>query len=267
MSSTDGSPPGSLPEGERLQKVLSRAGIASRRKVEILISQCRISVNGEEVTELGRRVNALSDVVEVDGTVISLNPDIRYVLLHKPTKVVTSLQDEKGRPDLRVFTDKIGQRLFPVGRLDFDTSGVLILTNDGDAANILAHPSFGVTKTYRAQVTGSVGSATLKKLRDGVTLDDGVVVAADRVSILGKSPGDKTLLELSIHSGQNRVVRRMCEAVGHQVVSLHRTSFGPFHLAGLKPGEFRDFDDEERHTLATLVERAKKSAEGATGDH
>jgi 23S rRNA pseudouridine2605 synthase len=249
---------------ERLQKVLSRAGVASRRKVEILLSQGKIRVNGQVVTELGTRVDPAVDVVAVGGTVISLNPELRYVLLHKPAKVVTSLSDEKGRPDLQMFLDKIGDRLFPVGRLDFDTSGLLILTNDGDAANILAHPSFGVHKSYLATVTGSVSHKALKTLREGVTLDDGVVITADKVSVVSQK-GNKTLLDITLHSGQNRVVRRMCEAVGHPVVTLHRTSFGPFHLGGLKSGEFRDFDTSERHTLATLVERAKKSAKGKPG--
>lgn len=247
---------------ERLQKVLSRAGVASRRTVENLIQAGRIRVNGEVVEELGRRVDPLSDSVQVDGKTISLNPGLRYVLLHKPTKVVTTLSDDKGRADLRMFLDKIGERLFPVGRLDYDTSGLLILTNDGDAAHILAHPSFGVHKSYTASVRGAVGDRALKTLRQGVTLDDGTVVGVDRVSVAGVQGDKRTLLDITLHSGQNRVVRRMCEAIGHPVVTLHRTSFGPFHLGGLKSGQFRDFDPEERHTLATLVEQAKKSIPG-----
>ena len=249
---------------ERLQKVLSRAGVASRRKVEVLLAQAKIRVNGQVVTELGTRVDPAVDTVAVGGKVISLNPALRYVLLHKPTKVVTSLSDDKGRPDLQIFLDKIGERLFPVGRLDFDTSGLLILTNDGDAANILAHPSYGVHKSYLASVTGAVSQRALKNLRNGVTLDDGVVIAADKVSVVSQQ-GKSTLLDITLHSGQNRVVRRMCEAVGHPVVTLHRTSFGPFHLGGLKSGEYRDFDTDERHTLATLVERAKKTMKGSPG--
>jgi 23S rRNA pseudouridine2605 synthase len=259
------SPDSQAPGGpERLQKVLSRAGVASRRKVEILLAQGKIRVNGQVVTELGTRVDPAKDVVAVGGKVISLNPTLRYVLLHKPTKVVTSLSDDKGRPDLQIFLDKIGERLFPVGRLDFDTSGLLILTNDGEAANILAHPSFGVHKSYLASVKGAVSQKALKTLREGVTLDDGVVVSADKVSVVSQDK-NKTLLDITLHSGQNRVVRRMCEAVGHPVVTLHRTSFGPFHLGGLKSGEFRDVDTDERHTLATLVERAKKTTKGKPG--
>ena len=249
---------------ERLQKVLSRAGVASRRKVEILLAQGKIRVNGQVVTELGTRVDPAVDTVAVGGKVISLNPALRYVLLHKPTKVVTSLSDDKGRPDLQIFLEKIGERLFPVGRLDFDTSGLLILTNDGDAANILAHPSHGVHKSYLASVQGAVSQRALKTLRDGVSLDDGLVIAADKVSVVSQQ-GSSTLLDITLHSGQNRVVRRMCEAVSHPVVTLHRTSFGPFHLGGLKSGEYRDFDTDERHTLATLVERAKKTMKGSPG--
>jgi len=250
---------------ERLQKVLSRAGVASRRKVEILMTQGKIRVNGEVVTELGARVNPAVDVVEVNGTVMSLRPELRYVLLHKPTKVVTSMSDDKGRPDLQIFIEKIGERLFPVGRLDYDTSGLLILTNDGDAAHILAHPSFGVHKTYLATVSGTPSQAALKTLRTGLTLDDGTKVKADKVTVVGAPGNNRTLLDITLHSGQNRVVRRMCEQVGHPVVTLHRTSFGPFHLGGLKSGEFRDFDAQERHTLATLVEGAKKTMKGRSG--
>jgi 23S rRNA pseudouridine2605 synthase len=244
---------------ERLQKALSRAGVASRRKAEILLGQGRIRLNGQTVTELGTRVNPETDVVEVNGKVVNLRPDARYVLLHKPTGIVTSLADERGRPDLTVFLDKIGERLFPVGRLDQDTSGLLILTNDGDAAHVLAHPSFEVRKTYRAVVRGTVNSSELRALQTGVDVGEGLVVKADRATIIGEPTEGKTLLEITLHSGQNRVVRRMAEAISHPVVHLHRVSFGPFHLGGLKSGEFRDFQPEERHTLATLVERARKA--------
>lgn len=259
MSTTDDLGPSEGPE--RLQKVLSRAGVASRRTVENWILSGRISVNGEIVTQLGTRVDPTIDRVQVDGKTISLNPDMRYVLFHKPTKVVTTLSDDKGRSDLRPFLDRIGQRLFPVGRLDYDTSGLLLLTNDGEAANVLAHPSFGVSKTYLATVTGDLAPASLKALREGVTLDDGTVIAADRVVVKNTGSSSKTLLEITLHSGQNRVVRRMCEAIGHPVVSLHRTTFGPFHLGGLKAGQFRDLGLEERHTLATLVAEATGSGE------
>ncbi len=248
-------------EGERLQKVLSRAGVASRRQVENFLLAGRIRINGHTVKELGVRVVPGRDTVELDGTVLQLDVDARYVVFNKPTKVVTSLSDERGRTDLREVLDDIGERLFPVGRLDYDTSGLLILTNDGDAAQVLSHPSFGVEKTYVATVRGEVTPAVVKVLRDGIELDDGFI-AADYVKIVGQATAQKSILEITLHSGRNRIVRRMCEAVGHPVITLQRRRFGPFHLAGVKVGQWRDFTSEQRHQLATLVELAKKQTGG-----
>lgn len=258
MSSTE-------PHGERLQKVLSRAGVASRRQVENYLVAGRISVNGEVVTELGRRVDPALDTVALDGQILQLEVDRRYVVFHKPAKMVTSLSDEKGRRDLGEVLDEIGERLFPVGRLDYDTTGLLVLTNDGDAAQVLAHPSFGVEKTYLATVRGEVSTSTLQAMKSGVVLDDGPI-AVDQVTKVGESHQGKTILEITLHSGRNRIVRRLCEHVGHPVSTLQRRKFGPFHLGGLKLGQWRDFTLEERHDLATLVELAKKSAgEGRDG--
>jgi len=248
--------------GERLQKVLSRAGVASRRQVEAFIARGRIRVNGEVVDELGTRVDVATDVVELDGKALQLDIDRRYVVFHKPTGIVTSLSDDRNRPDLQPVLAEIGERLFPVGRLDFDSSGLLILTNDGEAANILAHPSFGVEKTYVVSVAGAVSNKTLQHLTSGVELDDGVI-AADSAKRVDDSRAGKSILEITLHSGKNRIVRRMCAAVGHDVQTLQRRKFGPFHLGGLKPGQWRDFSADERHQLATLVELAK-SAQGAS---
>ena len=234
-------------QGERLQKVLSRAGVTSRRHVESLIAAGRIRVNGEVVTELGTRVDITSDEVQLDKKALQLDVDRRYVLFHKPTDIVTSLSDDKGRPDLTQVL------------ADFDSSGLLILTNDGEAANILAHPSFGVKKTYRVSVQGAVSNKTLGTLTTGVELEDGII-HADEVKRLDDPRGGKTLLDITLHSGKNRVVRRMCEAVGHPVDTLQRRRFGPFHLGGLKPGQWRDFTDKERHQLATLVQLATEAA-------
>ena len=252
------------PAGERLQKVLSRAGVASRRQVEAYIQRGRISVNGEVVEELGRRVDITRDVVSLDGTALQLDIDRRYVLFHKPTGVVTSLSDERGRPDLRNVLEEVGERLFPVGRLDYDSSGLLILTNDGEAANILAHPSFGVEKTYVVSVKGAVSNKTINTLTSGVDLEDGVI-AADSVRRVDQPRSNKTLLEITLHSGKNRIVRRMCAAVGHEVLTLQRRRFGPFHLGGLKPGAWRDFTSDERHQLATLVEEARQAPSKSEG--
>jgi len=215
-------------DGERLQKVLSRAGVASRRQVENFLLAGRIRINGKTIKELGVRVTPGRDTVELDGTVLQLDVDARYVVFNKPTKVVTSLSDERGRTDLRGVLDYIGERLFPVGRLDYDTSGLLILTNDGEAAQVLSHPSFGVEKTYVATVRGEVTPSVVKVLRDGLELEDGFI-AADHVKVVGQASPQKSILEITLHSGRNRIVRRMCEAVGHPVITLQRRRFGPFH--------------------------------------
>ncbi|NNC10287.1 rRNA pseudouridine synthase [Planctomonas sp. JC2975] len=239
------------PEGERLQKVMAAAGVASRRVSEELIVQGRVRVNGTVVTELGRRIDPTSDLLEVDGSAVQLDATKRYVMLNKPTGVVSSMRDDRGRPDLRGFTDEYEERLFNVGRLDADTSGLLLLTNDGESANVLAHPSFGVTKTYIATVRGSVAPATLTKLTRGIELDDGPI-AADKARLLQTSAG-QSIVEVTLHSGRNRIVRRMLDAVGHPVVALVRRQFGPLHLGTLKSGATRDLTKIELGQVLTLA--------------
>ncbi len=213
-------------EGVRLQKVLANAGVASRRVSEEMIVAGRVRVNGEVVTELGSRIDPETDLVDVDGTAIQLDTSKRYVILNKPTGVVSSMSDDRGRPDLRRFTKDWDERLFNVGRLDADTSGLLVLTNDGDLAHVLAHPSFGVTKVYIAKVDGQVLPQTIQRLIKGVELEDGRI-AADKARLLDSSRGE-SLVELTLHSGKNRIVRRMMAEVGHPVVELVRRQFGPF---------------------------------------
>jgi 23S rRNA pseudouridine2605 synthase/16S rRNA pseudouridine516 synthase len=238
-------------EGERLQKVLAAAGVASRRVSEQLIVAGRVTVNGEVVTELGSRVDPLVDKVAVDGSAVQLDPGKRYVMLNKPTGVVSTLADEKGRPDLRRFTADYPERLFNVGRLDSDTSGLLLLTNDGELAHVLAHPSFGVTKTYIATVTGVVSPNVLRALEAGVELDDGVT-AADRARLIGEPSRGKSIVEITLHSGRNRIVRRLLDAVGHPVLELVRRQFGPLHLGTLGVGRARDLTRAELGQLLTL---------------
>ncbi len=237
---------------ERLQKVLAAAGVASRRASEILIERGRVTVNGVVVTELGSRVDPEVDHITVDGTPIQTDVSKRYVMLNKPTGVVSTLADDRGRRDLTEFVADYEERLFNVGRLDADTSGLLILTNDGDAAHVLAHPSFEVTKTYLAKVTGPVKPASLKAMRDGVELDDGPI-AVDRVAKIGEPSKGHTLLEITLHSGRNRIVRRLCEAVGHPVVELHRKSFGPLSLGSLAVGAMRDLSKVEVGQILALA--------------
>ena len=242
--------PGTEPhdEGERLQKVLARLGFGSRRACEELIADGRVSVNGEEA-ELGRRVDSSSDVVEVDGVPVGIVPDSVHYLVNKPAGVVSTAADTHGRPTVIELVPDV-PRVFPVGRLDMDTSGLIILTNDGTFANLLAHPRHGVEKEYLAEVDahgGSVPEKALARLRHGVELDDGVTAPA----IVGQpQPG---VLRLVIHEGRNRQVRRMCEAVGFPVMRLARTRIGPLVDPSLPPGQWRHLSTEEVRKLSTVA--------------
>ncbi|WP_022899109.1 pseudouridine synthase [Humibacter albus] len=238
-------------EGERLQKVMAAAGVASRRVSEQLIVEGRVRVNGDVVRELGSRIDPETDQLEVDGSAVQLDSSKRYVMLNKPTGVVSTMRDDRGRPDLRQFTQRYDERLFNVGRLDADTSGLLLLTNDGESANVLAHPSFGVTKTYIATVRGSVAPATLTKLTRGIELEDGPI-AADKARLVQASAG-QSIVEVTLHSGRNRIVRRMLDAVGHPVTALVRRQFGPLRLGTLKSGATRELTKIELGQVLTLA--------------
>jgi pseudouridine synthase len=238
---------------ERLQKILAAAGVASRRSSEFLIASGRVSVNGVTVTELGSRVDPEIDRIHVDGKPVQVDVSKRYVMLNKPTGVVSTLKDEQGRRDLTEFVSQFDERVYNVGRLDADTSGLLILTNDGDAAHVLAHPSFEVSKTYVALVQGDVKPVTLRTMREGIELEDGPI-AVDSVAVKGQPSQGMTLLELSIHSGRNRIVRRLCDAVGHPVVQLHRKAFGPIVLGSLGSGAMRDLTKVEVSSVLALAD-------------
>lgn len=246
------------PDGVRLQKVMAAAGVASRRVSEQLIDAGRVKVNGEIVTELGRRIDPAVDLVAVDDVAVQLDPGKRYVMLNKPVGIVSSLADQHGRPDLSRYTTQYEERLFNVGRLDAETSGLLILTNDGDLAHVLAHPSFGVQKTYIAKVTGTVTPQTLSRLGKGVDLEDGPI-AADKARLLDVERAH-SIVEVTLHSGRNRIVRRMLDAVGHPVVELVRRSFGPLHLGTLKAGGMRELTKVELGQLLTLSRDATGEA-------
>ena len=239
-----------MAEGVRLQKVLANAGVASRRVAEQLIVEGRVRVNGTVVDELGSRIDPEHDLVDVDGVAVQLDQSKRYVMLNKPTGVVSSMRDDRGRPDLRQYAREWDERLFNVGRLDADTSGLLLLTNDGELAHVLAHPSFGVTKVYIAKVEGIVTPQTIARLTRGVELDDGPI-AADKARLLDRSR-DTSLIELTLHSGRNRIVRRMMAEVGHPVAELVRRQFGPLHLGTLPVGQARELTTVERGALLTL---------------
>lgn len=249
----------SAEEGVRLQKVLANAGVASRRVCEQYIVAGRVRVNGRVVTELGSRIDPASDLVDVDGTAIQLDTTKRYIMLNKPTGVVSSMKDEHGRPDLRRFTAQWEERLYNVGRLDAETSGLLVLTNDGEIAHVLAHPSFGVTKVYIAKVAGRLTPQTIARLTAGIDLEDGPI-AADKARLLDASTGGgrdaSSLVELTLHSGRNRIVRRMMAAVGHPVTELVRRQFGPLHLGTLPAGRARELTTVERGALLTVARQA-----------
>jgi 23S rRNA pseudouridine2605 synthase/16S rRNA pseudouridine516 synthase len=244
---------------ERLQKVLAAAGVASRRASENLIVAGKVTVNGAVVTELGSRVDPEVDKITVNGSPIQVDVSKRYVMLNKPTGVVSTMSDENGRRDLTEFTSQFDERVYNVGRLDAETSGLLILTNDGAIAHVLAHPSFEVSKTYLAKVDGDVTPATLRQMKAGIELEDGPI-AVDSVAVKGQPSRGQTILEISLHSGRNRIVRRLCAAVGHPVVELHRKSFGPLTLGSLGSGAMRDLSKIEVSAILALA----GDAEGGT---
>lgn len=248
---TTGNGEGTTAEGIRLQKVLAGAGVGSRRVCEDLIAAGRVSVNGTVVRELGTRVDPTSDVLHVDGLRVQLDPDHVTLALHKPLGVLSAMSDDRGRPTLAPFVEEYtdhGVRLYHVGRLDSDTSGLLLLTNDGELAHRLAHPSYEVAKTYVAQVAGSVPPGVRRRLLDGVQLEDGPA-RADTFTVLERRH-DASVVEIVLHSGRNRIVRRMLDAVGHPVQRLTRTSMGPVRLGQLREGRTRVVADQE---LARLM--------------
>jgi 23S rRNA pseudouridine2605 synthase len=234
-----------LSTGERLQKVLARAGVGSRRVCEELITDGRVTVNGE-VPVLGRRVDTTVDLVELDGVPLPVRPGLVHYLLNKPAGVVSTAEDTHGRPTvISLVPDE--PRVYPVGRLDMDSEGLLVLTNDGELTYRLTHPSFGVPKEYLVHVEGEPSSGAVRRLRDGVELDDGPTAPA-RVAVVAPS-----LLRIVIHEGRNRQIRRMCEVVGHPVLRLVRTRIGPITDPSLGPGSYRALSFDEVRSLATAA--------------
>ena len=249
------------PEGIRLQKVLANAGVASRRVCEELIVSGAVKVNGKVVKELGTRINPEQDKVLVRGTPIQLDVSRVYLMLNKPLGVVSSMQDEHGRPDLSQYALDY-DRIFNVGRLDVDTSGLLLMTNDGDLAHKLMHPSFEVPKTYQAKVHGQITQPILNKLLSGIELEDGPI-KADKARLLSAS-GNHSLVEIELHSGKNRIVRRIFEHLGFPVVALVRRQFGPLHLGHLKLGHIRQLTKIELGALLKAADRKRKVERGGS---
>ncbi|MGH3330424.1 MAG: pseudouridine synthase [Nocardioidaceae bacterium] len=235
----------------RLQKLLAQSGVASRRKCEELMLEGHVEVDGEVVTRLGTKVDPSTAVIRVDGKRLPPASAHVYVVLNKPRGVVSTMSDPEGRRTLSDFVADRPERLFHVGRLDTDTDGLILLTNHGDFAHRMAHPSYEMDKTYVAEVSGVVSKATARRLLDGVTLEDGpVTVNAFRVVSTHK---ERSIVELVIHEGRNRIVRRMLDEVGHPVKRLTRTAIGPVTMSGLKTGEMRELTREE---LGTLLDAA-----------
>lgn len=237
--------------GVRLQKVLAAAGVASRRASEELIDEGRVEVNGATVREQGMRVDPERDVIRVDGSRIPPPRRHRYLVLNKPRGVVSTMEDPEGRPTLADYLPRSKERLFHVGRLDTDTDGLILITNDGEFAHRMSHPSFEVPKTYLVEVAGVMEDKTVARLAKGVTLDDGPV-RPDRIKVVSTSQ-KATLLTVSLHEGRNRIVRRMMEAVGHPVDKLARVGIGPVRLGQLPVGQSRELTSEELGALLDLV--------------
>ena len=240
------------PEGIRLQRVLAAAGLGSRRACELLIEEGRVEVDGAQVRTQGMRVNPDKAVIRVDGMRIASAPDHVYLALNKPRGVVSTMSDPQGRPSLQEYVNDREARLFHVGRLDTDTEGLLLLTNDGELAHRLSHPSYEVVKVYLAEVQGPIARDVGKRLKAGIELDDGVA-HADRFRIVNTS-GGRYMVEVSLHEGRKHVVRRMLDAVGHPVTRLVRTDVGPISIGNLKPGKHRRLSQQEVGALFAAVD-------------
>ncbi|HZI11956.1 MAG TPA: pseudouridine synthase, partial [Myxococcus sp.] len=237
---------------ERLQKYLARAGVASRRHAEELITAGRVAVNNKTVTELGSRVEPGTDLVTVDGSLVTPPQESSYFLLYKPVGVVTTLSDPQGRATVAGFLEDIDQRLFPVGRLDYDAEGALLFTNDGALAHKLTHPSFQVPRTYLAKVKGAPDAATLDKLRGGVRLEDGM---ATPVSVdVFEAAERNTWLKIVVAEGRPHLIKRLCAAVGHPVVRLFRPSYAGVAVEGMRPGQLRPLKESEVELLTNVSE-------------
>jgi pseudouridine synthase len=240
---------------ERLQKFLSRAGVASRRAAEELILAGRVQVNGKVVGTLGQKIVAGTDTVAVDGRVVAPPSTLWYLVLNKPAGVVTTLDDPQGRPTVARFIPEGAPRLFPVGRLDYATTGLLLLTNDGDFAHLMMHPRHHVPKVYRAEVDGVPDAGDLRRLRQGIDLDDGRTAPAEARVVERRGAG--SIVEMTLREGRKRQVRRMLSAVGHPVQVLHRIAYGPVSLGQLAEGTVRALRDDEVRALRAAAEGSR----------
>jgi 23S rRNA pseudouridine2605 synthase len=241
----------------RLQRFLSQAGVASRRKAETMITSGHVRVNGRVVSELGSKIDPSRDRVEVNGKRVVAEEHI-YILLNKPRGYVTTLSDPEGRPTVLELVEKVGARVYPVGRLDFNTEGLLVLTNDGDLANGLMHPRGGVEKVYHVKVRGQADARVIDQIRRGLTLDDGERTQPTDAELLGPSEGgNNSWLEVVLREGKNRQIHRMCEALGLTVAKLRRVRYAGIDLGDLRSGRWRPLN---RFELQKLKRKAAKGA-------
>ncbi|AYK68064.1 MULTISPECIES: 23S rRNA pseudouridine(2605) synthase RluB [Bacillus] len=242
---------------ERLQKVIAHAGVASRRKAEELIKEGKVKVNGKVVTELGVKVTG-SDQIEVNGLKVEREEPV-YFLLYKPRGVISAVQDDKGRKVVTDFFKNIPQRIYPIGRLDYDTSGLLLLTNDGEFANKLMHPKYEIDKTYVAKVKGIPPKELLRKLERGIRLEEGKTAPAKAKLLSLDKKKQTSIIQLTIHEGRNRQVRRMFEAIGHEVIKLKREEYAFLNLRGLHTGDARELTPHEVKRLRALADHGKNA--------
>ena len=247
----------------RLQKLIASTGLSSRRKAETLIAAGRVTVNGKVVTELGTKVDPERDHVKVDGKHLTAAQPFVYLMLNKPKNVMSTLDDPGGRTTVKDFLRGVSVRVFPVGRLDFDSEGLMLLTNHGDLAQALLHPRYHVPKTYLIKVKGILTDEEIARLERGVRLDDGMTGPAFVKKV--KKAEQNSWLELTIREGRKHQVKRMLEAIGHVVIKLVRVRMGPLSLGNLEPGEFRFLTDREANALRELVEERREAVERGTG--
>ena len=246
---------------ERLQKILSRAGIASRRSAEQMILDGRVAVDGKIITELGLKFDITVNKISVDGKIISYNEEKVYILLNKPQNVLSSAKDDRGRTTVVDLITDVNERIYPVGRLDYDTEGLILLTNDGELMNALLHPKFQINKTYLAKVTGNVTNDKLEKLQKGIQLDDGMTAPAI-VRVIGKS-ATEAKIEITIHEGRNRQVRRMFSAIGCEVKKLKRIKFANLTINDLKIGQYRRLNEVELENLYQMAGIIRDKGQGS----
>lgn len=228
---------------ERLQKIIARAGISSRRAAEKLIVEGKVTVDGEVITELGAKADVRKNKIRVEGKLLSFDAEKIYILMNKPRGYVCTAKDERGRKTVLDLLAGVSERVYPVGRLDLDSEGLILLTNDGELTNALIHPKFKIDKTYRAKISGELTAEKISKLRAGIELDDGLTAPAE-VFVVGEN-----LVEITIHEGRNRQVRRMFAAIGCEVKRLKRTKFAGLTLAGVAVGKFRRLTSAEIKSL------------------